>query len=100
MPPTFMVKRKVGFPRERLGTLFQRLVGSSPGARLDRRDGLRLSWPDRWLHVRGSGTEPVMRIIAEARSAQVARRLAAQAEEKAQVLARPRRPGGSGGRRK
>lgn len=37
-------------------------------ARLDRRDGLRLGWSDRWLHVRPSGTEPVVRLIAEARS--------------------------------
>ena len=34
----------------------------------DRQDGLRLSWPQerRWLHLRASGTEPILRIIAEA----------------------------------
>ena len=32
----------------------------------DERDGLRLSWQDRWLHVRPSGTEPIVRLIAEA----------------------------------
>lgn len=37
-----------------------------PDAECDRRDGLRLSWPDRWLHVRPSGTEPIVRLIAEA----------------------------------
>ena len=33
----------------------------------DESDGLRLSWPTRkaWLHVRPSGTEPVVRLIAE-----------------------------------
>jgi len=34
----------------------------------DRRDGLRLAWSDRWLHLRPSGTEPIIRIIAEAPS--------------------------------
>jgi len=36
--------------------------------RADRRDGLRLDWPEakKWLHLRASGTEPVFRIIAEA----------------------------------
>jgi phosphomannomutase len=29
-------------------------------------DGVRLSWEDAWLHVRASGTEPLLRIIAEA----------------------------------
>jgi phosphomannomutase len=32
----------------------------------DERDGLRLAWPDRWVHVRPSGTEPIIRLIAEA----------------------------------
>lgn len=42
------------------------LAEQFPGAEADRRDGLRLAWPDRWLHVRPSGTEPIVRLIAEA----------------------------------
>jgi phosphomannomutase len=29
-------------------------------------DGMRLAWSDRWLHVRPSNTEPIIRLIAEA----------------------------------
>ncbi|UCD37276.1 MAG: phosphoglucosamine mutase [Fidelibacterota bacterium] len=29
-------------------------------------DGLKLQWPDRWIHIRQSNTEPVIRIYAEA----------------------------------
>lgn len=29
-------------------------------------DGLRLDWPDRWVQVRASNTEPIIRIISEA----------------------------------
>lgn len=32
-------------------------------------DGVKLIWPDRWLHVRPSNTEPVVRTIAEAPTA-------------------------------
>ncbi|HET9294246.1 MAG TPA: phosphoglucosamine mutase [Gemmatimonadales bacterium] len=35
-------------------------------AAADERDGLRLAWADRWVHVRPSGTEPIVRFIAEA----------------------------------
>jgi phosphomannomutase len=35
-------------------------------AAIDTQDGLRLSWPGRWLHVRPSNTEPIIRLIAEA----------------------------------
>jgi phosphomannomutase len=47
----------------------------------DRQDGLRLDWYSgrRWLHLRPSGTEPVLRIIAEAPSAAGARELVAAA---------------------
>jgi phosphomannomutase len=33
-------------------------------------DGVRVSWPDGWLHVRASNTEPLLRVIAEATSAE------------------------------
>ena len=46
-----------------------------PEASADTQDGLRLAWPDRWLHVRPSGTEPIIRLIAEAPRAAEAERL-------------------------
>src|SRR5213593_730851 len=39
-----------------------------PEAIADTQDGLRLAWRDRWLHVRPSNTEPIIRLIAEAPS--------------------------------
>jgi phosphomannomutase len=41
------------------------------------RDGIKISWPDRWLHVRGSNTEPILRIVAEAKTKAEARALIA-----------------------
>jgi phosphomannomutase len=49
-----------------LAALYGALERRFADAAADRRDGLRLGWPDRWLHVRPSGTEPIVRIIAEA----------------------------------
>jgi phosphomannomutase len=37
-----------------------------PDAQVDTQDGLHLAWGDRWLHVRPSNTEPIIRLIAEA----------------------------------
>lgn len=82
-PSYHMVKRKLARPEgpveEILGTL-EAAMGSE--AEVDRADGLRLGWPERseWLHVRPSGTEPILRVIAE--STQAAR-AAALAEEAA-----------------
>ena len=39
-----------------------------PEAKASRLDGLRLDWEGGWLLVRGSNTEPIVRIVAEAES--------------------------------
>jgi phosphomannomutase len=44
-------------------------------AAVDTQDGLRLAWPGRWLHVRPSNTEPIIRLIAEAPTGAAARHL-------------------------
>ena len=44
-------------------------------ATVDTQDGLRLAWPDRWLHVRPSNTEPIVRLIAEAPAGGAAQQL-------------------------
>jgi phosphomannomutase len=53
---------------ESMGEVYTALRARLPEATVDTQDGLRLSWPDRWLHVRPSGTEPIIRLIAEAPS--------------------------------
>ena len=60
---------------------YRRLEAAFPDAERDLRDGLRLGWQDRWLHVRPSGTEPIVRLIAEAPTAAEAERLIAKARE-------------------
>jgi phosphomannomutase len=64
-------------PKDRAG-LWERLARAHPDAKADRRDGLRLDWENRWVHVRASNTEPIVRVIAEASDAASARRLADQ----------------------
>ena len=60
-----------------LAALYQALRAQFADAAVDDRDGLRLGWQDRWLHVRPSGTEPIVRLIAEAPTAAEARALIA-----------------------
>jgi phosphomannomutase len=66
LPAYHVVKDKYAVSRERLPELFGALVSHWPEAKADRVDGLRLDWADRWVHVRPSNTEPIVRVIAEA----------------------------------
>lgn len=80
-PKYGIVKEKIGFPRSAIEDAYGILENDLAGAVSDRADGLRLAWPDRktWLHVRPSGTEPVVRLIAEAPDAAEAKELVARA---------------------
>ena len=82
-PSYSIVKEKSAFPRERIEAGYAALTDGLPGAESDRTDGLRLDWPDRgeWLHVRPSGTEPVVRLIAEAPDRSRATELVARAAQ-------------------
>jgi phosphomannomutase len=65
--------------RERgVATLWDQITAAHSEAVADRRDGLRLEWADRWVHIRSSNTEPVVRVIAEAAEPAAARALADQ----------------------
>jgi phosphomannomutase len=66
LPAYTIVKDKYAVERNRLPELFTKLVSRWPDASINRLDGLRLDWPDRWVHIRPSNTEPIVRVIAEA----------------------------------
>lgn len=67
-PRYSILKTKSAFPRERVAEGYAALGKGMPGAEVNQDDGLRLDWDERgeWLHVRPSGTEPIVRLIAEA----------------------------------
>jgi phosphomannomutase len=72
LPPVAMVKTKVEDPSFPSGdALVARLERLGPGA-IDRRDGVKWTGADAWVHVRSSNTEPAVRIIAEAKDEKAA----------------------------
>jgi phosphomannomutase len=65
-PRYAIIKDKLDRPEAPLDAVYQALRMAFPEAVADTQDGLWLGWPDRWIHVRPSGTEPIVRVIAEA----------------------------------
>ncbi|HET6778878.1 MAG TPA: phosphoglucosamine mutase [Gemmatimonadales bacterium] len=79
--PRYTIVKAKGPRGPELRPLYDRLRQRFPDAVVDERDGLRLSWHDRWLHVRPSGTEPIVRLIAEAPTAADAEALVSAGRE-------------------
>ncbi len=79
LPQYAIHKTKMTLDPAEIPAALQRLERHFPDATSDRLDGLRLDWPDRWLLIRASNTEPIVRLIAEAKRADDAQRLCAEA---------------------
>jgi len=75
LPRYEIVKTKVTLPAERIAGALASLEKHFAGAVCDRLDGVRFDWPGKWLLVRASNTEPVVRAIAEAPTAAEAQAL-------------------------
>ena len=80
-PRYAIIKDKLDGPAKPLDAVYAALTQAFPDAEADTQDGLRLGWKDRWIHVRPSGTEPIVRVIAEAPTPAGAQALVDQGRE-------------------
>jgi phosphomannomutase len=87
LPRYVIVKDKLPRPNVGLDAVYGALRAEFPEATVDVQDGLRLAWPDRWVHVRPSGTEPIVRVIAEAPDEAGARELVRRSRAPLDALA-------------
>ncbi|MCH8268093.1 MAG: phosphoglucosamine mutase [Acidobacteria bacterium] len=79
MPQYTIVKDKITCPRDRVSAACNALKAAYPNAAAQEGDGLRLDWGDRWVQVRASNTEPIIRVIAEAPDESSAKQLCQEA---------------------
>ncbi len=83
LPRYAMVKTKIGIPSDRMAATLDTLKTHFDSAMCDCMDGSRFDWPGKWLLVRASNTEPIVRVIVEAPTADEARQLC---DEAARIL--------------
>ena len=88
LPRYVMIKDKLARPDEPWEGAAARLKRAFDGWQLDAADGLRFARGETWVHVRPSGTEPVVRVIAESPEATGTRAIV---DEARRALAAPGR---------
>jgi len=68
LPQYQMVKSKIELEQIDTDAVITKLIGQFPREKTNLLDGLKIDEKDYWVHLRKSNTEPIIRIIAEARS--------------------------------
>ena len=74
-PQYVIVKEKLECPSTKLQLALKSLRHKFEGNEMDLRDGLKVKLPQGWFLVRASNTEPVIRVVAEAKDERSARAL-------------------------
>jgi phosphomannomutase len=68
LPRFFIIKEKFELDKKNFVSKFCELKKAFASATVNELDGLKFCWPDKWVHVRPSNTEPLVRVIVEAES--------------------------------
>jgi phosphomannomutase len=64
-PRYSLIKEKLACPSQKIPVVLRRLRQEYAAYPLDVRDGVKVTLPSGWFLVRGSNTEPIMRVVAE-----------------------------------
>ena len=72
MPQYYMSKHKVSIEGLKTEKIYKHFEKKYLKAELNNDDGMKFDFEDHWIHLRASNTEPVLRVIAEAKSAEEA----------------------------
>jgi phosphomannomutase len=75
LPDYFMIKHKVKASFREARVILNKLGQKFSQGNIQTLDGLRVDYPDFWLHVRPSNTEPVVRIQVEGKSEESAKKV-------------------------
>ncbi len=76
LPEYFISKKKIELKGVKPDEVIKNLIFKYQNQNINTDDGLRIDFDDHWVHLRKSNTEPIIRIIVEARSKLLAESLA------------------------
>jgi phosphomannomutase len=86
VPRYSIVKEKISVSSDRISAVLRMVRQEFAKFPMDTRDGVKVITPEGWFLVRGSNTEPIIRIVAEAKSEERARELVNNVLSKIAVL--------------
>jgi phosphomannomutase len=76
LPDYFIAKKKINLGNTSPDDVIKHLIFKYQNENTNTDDGLRIDFEDHWVHMRKSNTEPIIRIIVEAKNKEMAERFA------------------------
>lgn len=68
LPNYYIAKKKIDLKNASPDEVINKLVNKYSKEKINTEDGLRIDFPDHWVHFRKSNTEPIVRIITESKT--------------------------------
>lgn len=87
LPKYYFAKDKVSFDSSQMDAVMQAVPAMFASYNIDNRDGIKAIAPDHWIHIRKSGTEPIIRIYVESDDAAKSRKICDDAIAKLRAVA-------------
>ena len=78
LPEYFISKKRIDLLKVSPDEIISQLIKKYEKEKINTEDGLRIDFPDHWVHFRKSNTEPIIRIITEAKEQKLADDLSAK----------------------
>ena len=85
LPRFRMIKEKLACPSHKIGAVLKAIRDEYANYPMDTRDGVKVTLPGAWFLVRGSNTEPIVRVVAEAEGDDRAKNIVATVYARVQV---------------
>jgi len=74
IPRYSMTKYKFPADKAKIKLILDAVKKLFPNAKIDSSDGFRFDFPDAWIHIRSSNTEPIVRVIVESKDKTAAKK--------------------------
>jgi len=75
LPQYYFAKDKLSLEQGKMDAVIQAIPGLFSGYQLDQQDGIKVLGDNFWIHIRKSGTEPIIRIYVESDAPDRSRRI-------------------------
>ncbi len=84
-PRFSMIKEKLACPSDKIAVVLRMISREYANYPIDARDGIKVILPEGWFLVRGSNTEPIIRVVAESEEEAKARDIVANVYARVQA---------------